>query len=255
MTKTLLQVLIFTILLFSNGYQSIVTSFMLKPLQHKLLKSIEELIESDVRVFGWNNVKRRFSDQLKYEHALSREGKLVSRDQITSFYGSGDRDTFGFFYNHSIAALVSCDFWKNQIKFNGDGTSSKGIYLIPEPIDTTRFSLAVAPFHPFVERYQQLMDLSLEAGLPMAWKRFYDNDYVEVLFDFYRGRPRTTDEQNLDFAAIIPFFLILAIGHSIALFALLSELFFHDFIKNLSKEYLARRFGKIFRTKPKVRRV
>ena len=47
----------------------------------------------------------------------------------------------------------------------------------------------------------------------------------------------------LYFNEIFPFFLILAVGFSIALLALFGEIFYHDFLSHLSKEYFERNFG------------
>ena len=62
----------------------------------------------------------------------------------------------------------------------------------------------------------------------------------------------------LNFSEIYPFFLILAVGFSIALLTLFGEIFYHDFLSQLSEEYFERKFGWMRETKKqkaKVRKI
>ena len=89
------------------------------------------------------------------------------------------------------------------------------------------------------------MDQCFEAGL----KKFWDDHYLD---DYFLDDAKWTsltciaprkEHIFLYFSDILPFFLILAVGFLIALLALVGEIFYRDFLSNLSKEYFKRKFG------------
>ncbi len=88
------------------------------------------------------------------------------------------------------------------------------------------------------------MDRCHEFGLITYWEDHQLDDG-----SFSRCAVIEEEKIYLNFFEIYPFFLILAIGFSIALLTLLGELFYHDFWSQLSEDYFKRKFGWLRRTK------
>lgn len=244
MLKILLQILIITIWIFSNDYQSLVTSFMLNPQEEPLLKSFDDLFDSDYRIQSSLYAAQYYSENPKYQRKISRFNHQYS-------------------FEHWLAEMKKwqfadaqlCYIWKDVINFLGDGKSYEGIYQIPEVAYSFREALLVLDYHPYVDKFQDLMDRSLEAGLIRAWKNFYDLINLRYL-DPNIPEPENEEKEILEFKDIIPFFLILAVGFYAALVALFGEIFYHDFVAQLSKKYFKRKFDEIFmRKKRKISKV
>lgn len=234
--KILLQILIITIFIFSNGYQGLVTSFMLQPAQHKLLKSVDDFLKSDIKIHGF------FYHQLltipKYQNFMTIDRKAKHDCTVINNPGKalcGDL---------KISFIAECSFKKIMENF-GNGKSYLGMYQIPEVVFTERLNLFVPASHPFVDKFQYFMDLSFEAGLPIAWERFY-REYINLRFMHEKNERNTKEMQILDFGAIRPFFLILVFGFALALLVLLCEIFKHDFLRLIDWKMLEKIFCKIF---------
>ncbi len=105
------------------------------------------------------------------------------------------------------------------------------------------------------------MDRSHEFGLITYWEDHYtDRKKGEAKWSGCESFEEEEEEEKiyLYFNEIFPFFLILAVGFSIAFLALFGEIFYHDFLSQLSKEYFERKFGWMRKTKKqkvKVRRI
>jgi hypothetical protein len=133
--------------------------------------------------------------------------------------------------------VIPCKFHSKIIETYGDGISYDGMYLGSSPVYTEKQNLFLVADHPYSEEFQRIMDWSFGAGLLVAWENFY--------YRLYQANGKVNSEKNiLDFNAIMPFFFILAFGFVIALFALLGEIFYHDFLGNLSKKFIKSKFGK-----------
>jgi hypothetical protein len=216
-----LQILliIFTLSIFvvSNAYQGLVTSFMLKPVHQNFIKSIDELFDSDYQIRKSSFINKIHEDNPRYQLAVENQRVVEKKNSI----------------RHKFANIRRCEFFINRMRFHGDGRSYKGTYQIPEVAYSLRRNLYVTPFHMFFDKFQYLMDLSFEAGLPTQWMNFYYDFYFFVCNKKERQVYIADEKEILDFNAILPFFLILAFGFSFALFALLCEIFYHDFISGL----------------------
>jgi hypothetical protein len=129
-----------------------------------------------------------------------------------------------------------------MIEYFGDGKCFHGFYQIPEVSEANPDSLVVPYFHPFIEKYQEIMDISFEAGLPLAWEFFSflaHKNYEKI------KRVVFEEKNDLDFMAIAPFFLILAFGFSMATFVFLCEIFHKDFLKNFTRQLLRKKINEI----------
>lgn len=142
---------------------------------------------------------------------------------------------------------------KNRIENQGDGKSWEGLYQVPEITTTIREDLYTPPFHPYIDKFQELMDRSFEAGLHQAGEEYYYRRYNEK--DGERKPQKRQEEKDiLDFESIVPFFLILIIGFGFALLAFLFEIFSRDFLSELSRNYFRRKYNEIFRREVKIER-
>jgi hypothetical protein len=222
---------------------------MLKPIQEKLLKSIDELFESNYKIEYFEDFNFTFYDNLKYRKAL-KENRVMSID----IFSDDDNEWVPEYIRRNFASLQSCKHFKNLIDHQGDGKSWRGLYQIQEVALIERQNLFTAPFHPLQEKFQDLMDFSFEAGLPMAWEKFH--------FEFLNFYNRTDKivrkfdtKQILDFSSIAPIFLILIFGFQIALIALLFEVFFHDFLLKLPKDYFRKKIWSYAQEKFKVKTI
>lgn len=214
--------------LFNNGYQVFVTSFMLHPLQHDLLKSNDELFESNIKINDIS-VQAVFQYNSKYQKALKE-------NRIKSFFTYDDSNWAKKALQENIAVISHICL--------GSGESWNGMYQIPEMI-RVRYDLYTPPYDPYIEKIQKLMDQSFESGLPTAWQKFYSSERSQ-----YHPIAKTVSMEEekdvLDFDSLAPFFLIPIIGCSIAAFAFLCEIFYHDFLSNITQAYLRRKLGRCF---------
>lgn len=217
----------------SNGYQGLVTSFMLKPIQQTIFKTINELLESDVNIELSSFKLLENLDNWRVQKVLN-ENRVVEFD--FSYYKKINWPEE--YRKRNIAFMQPCKAFKNYMERLGQGKTYYGLYQIPEPfLRYGRENLFVKPFHPFIDEFQRLMDLSFESGLHIAWERFFND--VFYLFSY---REEIKDKEILDANTIAPIFLILIFGFLIAIFAFLCEIFYHDFVLKISKKYLKKKF-------------
>lgn len=205
---------------------------MLKPLRQKIFKSIDELLDSNsYKIEYFEDFNFIQEDNPKFIKAY--QGRRVVRSEILS---DDDNEWTVEYIERNFASFHSCKHFKNLIEHQGDGKSWRGLYQIQEVALTERQNLFTAPFHPLLDKFQKLMDLSFEAGLPSVWEKFH--------FEFFNSYNKSEnfqrivdDDQMLDFAEIAPFFFLLLFGFVIAFFALLCEVFFHDFVVRLTEYF------------------
>lgn len=245
--KILLQLLIVAIFVISNGYQSIVTSFMLEPIRVPLLKTLNDLLDSDLKIEHSWNLECLHGSNPNYLKA-KREGRFINPALEYRF-----RDAF----KENYAFQVQCEKYKNFIARVGEYKIWNRLYLVPEPFDSMAVDLYTKPFHPYLDQLQQIMDQSFEAGLPVVWKSWYFLDILGYSGEKIQQFEKNTEgvkNNSLDFTLIAPFFLILFIGFVAAFIALLFEIFYHDFVSELSKEYFKRKFAKKERNELRTKR-
>lgn len=211
---------------------------MLKPIKEKLLKSVDELFESNLKIDFDENLENLYSDNKKYQ-------KVVEQNRVQEVPYHID-DLTNYLFNENIAMLQDC---KKQKVFQhfGSGKSHNNLYIIPQPVFIYRDDLTIAPLHPYFDKFQYLMDLCFEAGLHRGWELFYDT----FSFNYYQDlRAENQDEKEiLDFTSIFPFFLMLVFGFLIALFVFLCEIFHRDFLSQLSRKYFIKKIRKILNLK------
>jgi hypothetical protein len=199
-------------------YQSIVTTFMMEPMQTSTLKTIDELFMSDYKVYIFDLFDFAMKENVAYQKAIS-----------------GGR--IRFMFEHKVVddhAYVSlCSLVHGLLNFKFIHLKNTSYYLLPERQFMTPLNLDVGFLNPFLNKLQHLMDLCFTAGLPRAWKTFHQLTMREWL----RKNGQTADivdESNdiLDLSQILPICVILLIGHGFALMAFLLEVFYHDCVRH-----------------------
>lgn len=202
---------------------------MLKPVQQKLYKSIEEVFDGEVNIQSNSELNFLYKDNPSYQKA--KKDKRVKAFEH-AFYDNWTEA----YIKENLAVLQPCRLYKNRIEHDGDGKSWFGFYLVNDVVYNQRSDLVLRHFHPLSGKFQSLMDASFEAGLPMAWENFYyedlNNEYSEK-----KNQLNDSDKKILDFDAIGPLFLLLVFGYSIALVVFVCEIFYHDLIIELVKFY------------------
>lgn len=227
MLKIILQILIFTLFIFGNGYQSLITTFMIEPMKIPLLQSIDELFESDYEITVNTEFINLYSNNSKFQKAL-KEGRI--NDVLVS-----GRDINGVKYSYgtdiNIADIISNYKRKNSTKSNE--------YKIPEAYYSELFVINTGLFDPFVDEMQTLMILCYEAGLPKKWKNDYEFIQKELLK--INEIDRFVEEEkrkNLNFNEFLPICVILLIGHGMGGLVLLVEIFYNDFLRHLNFDWI-----------------
>jgi hypothetical protein len=204
---------------------------MLKPVQQKFFKTRDELFSSDYNIQASMSSLPLFPDNPYFQKA-AKENRVIKTKAETL-------NDANYYLKHRMAYPKHCNYNRELIDYFGDGKSYQGFYQIPQVAITVHDSLMVAHFHPLIDKYQEIMDRSFEAGLPTVWETLFfltHREYQKVEKDIKKENKKT-----LDFEAISPFFLILVFGFFIALFAFLCEIFHKDFLKNLTIQYLKKK--------------
>ncbi len=138
--------------LISNGYQSLVTSFMLNPLQQKTFKSIDEFVESEMKLIIAQ--KAEYIESFRYRKLIDSDPVIELKDIKNSEYLS--KFSPKFLYTENVATLQSCRHLKNLIDTLGeDGKSYQEFYMIPEVFESSEFNLYTRPFHPYIDEVRK----------------------------------------------------------------------------------------------------
>lgn len=220
--------------LLGNCYQGLVTSFMLKPVQQKILKSIDELLESDYNIeYTSIHLIEALINKKAFENVI-KENRLIDLSSLPF-------DDFSENIRTETATGQRCKFYRNAISKTWSRKSIFGMYLIDEVIFREPEKLFTGFLNPFYDKFQEIMDRSFEAGLTKAWELYF------FLYFRYDHEAPEIEKKILDFESIAPFFLILVFGLSVAGFVLLVEIFYNDVLKNISKEFVDKKIKQLLR--------
>lgn len=207
---------------------------MMNPLEVNQIKNFDELIESDKIIEVRHLILIALSNHTKYEQVI-KNNRTILRENAN--------------FNDSRQALsfecAEIDFYQ-FINFKNSWVENKYKIMGPSVPSYPHFELGI--FNPYQERLQELMDRSIEAGLPKMWNLNYDF-YAYHIFheDEEREKENGVKNEDLDLKSLIPMFFILPIGFTIALVAFLCEIFHHDFIDKFSFHLFWKNFKKFFK--------
>lgn len=216
--KVLLQIMIFALFITGNGYQNVVTTFMVEPKRILPFKTVNDLLGSKYELSSNDFLNFMAQDNPKFKKAVS-EGRVSKFDKIKT--------------NHAFT--MPCSEVQLSLLYGVRGMSYEKMYILPEPLSYEFLRLKVGYLNPFLNKFQRLMDLSFEAGLLSAWRTFHEMTTREAYHK--EGLTATSPffkKDILDFEQIQPIIMILLIGLGISLLALLCEIFYHDFVSKHS---------------------
>jgi hypothetical protein len=185
---------------------------MLKPAHQRIFKTVDELFESDYKIEFKEKTIEMLSDNSNFQKVMDDNRVInLTLEVFTGFQENILR---------KAATEESCTYYRDSIAKTRSGKSVFGMYQIPEVAYGRPERLFTGFFNPYAEKFQELMDRSLEAGLHKAWEIFF--------YNFFRHDFEASEvEKNiLDFDAIVPFFFILVIGYLVGLLALFCETFY-----------------------------
>lgn len=175
-----------------------------------------------------------FGNNSKYLRAVE-QGRIVTTPIANWFECAKNK----------ITILVRSNYFDLRARYEGNGDTHLNMYKVKGAYyDISAFFYA-GPFSPHLNAFNHFAALAFEAGLANLWELYYEHEYVnfknlgEVKKKFLES---LNDGKILDLKAIAPFFIIWAFGLLLALFALFCEIFYHDFVCNLSQEFFERKF-------------
>jgi len=217
----LLQLIVSMIFVLSNGYQGVITSFMIQPESENRIKTVKELLDSDMRI----SVADYFADVVKN----SKEFQAINSrmDVFNSDLQTAGEIILRTLYENRVL-ILKCRLVPSFM--NWFDTVRKNYYKLPQNIITSFGYLGVGYHNPFIQKFQHLMDLSFEAGLPQAWILFLDQNDYEVT-------THSHESANLGLKDLSQVFYLLIIGHVCSIFMFLFEIFFHDFIDKIDLSF------------------
>lgn len=227
MLKILFQILIFTLFIIGNGYQSVITNFMMNPMQISHIESLDELFDSNLKIVVPSAFHLEMSNNSKYQNAF-KDGRVL----LDEMKDLNKAKPFGI--------SILCDGeYKIANAFN-----RTGYYKLSYTLQKTKFlTLNAGIFNPLFNNLQNLILRCFEFGLIKVWK---ENFKAEVKEGF-RTSGRTIYQpveknRTLDLSQILPICVVLLIGHGFALLSFLCEIFYHDFLSKLG--YFSKKFKK-----------
>lgn len=187
----------------------------MEPMEISTFKSLDELLDSDYKMFVGDYYPDINMGNVKYQKAVNR-GKIITALEQKS---SEIEDSVLLPCSNIIISL--------QFLYHMDI-----YYILPERFKVSYLALQTGSMNPFQRKLQRLMDLSVDAGLPKAWRIFYDINVRRAIHDNPKVKKFAPIESKsvLDFSQILPICVILLIGHGIALLTFLHEIFHHDFL-------------------------
>ncbi|CAG9811583.1 unnamed protein product [Chironomus riparius] len=218
----LLNIICMSVFLLSNLYEGAVTSFMIEPAHENRLKTVDDLLASNLQISFDSGFTYLVRDDKRYQAIKSRVkmlsalfAKRLGEEIILQNY----------------VFVRSCDLLETDLAFplrNGQHVSDY-YYMLPEKLTWHYIQLEASYLNPFLERLQYFMDLSFQAGLPHMWTVFADQNR------FKASNIGLTEGSNyLVLKDLGPVFAILLIGLILSLLCLLIEIFHHDCIRFFS---------------------
>jgi hypothetical protein len=166
--------------------------------------------------------------------------KKKSLNEISEQYLINDDDK---------SEIWPCELTDYFMSFSRDrDVTFDGKYKISEIAYSNQISLEVGFLNPYQEKFQNLMQISFEAGLMKAWKLFLKerNFSLKDLEENSENNEKLAKTKEiLDLNSFIPIFVILLIGYFLAGFGLLAEVFYFDFIEPYKKYRKNYKKGKI----------
>jgi hypothetical protein len=212
----------------SQGYQGIVTSFMMESFYEPKIQSFNELFLSDYEIIVGGHFDCMMEDDEFYAEA-KRAGRVVFTENTN----------FVLTINNAVgyAIILECE----NIELYGARLSDfKIFYVLEDVLFPSIKELDAGYINPYLEKFQYFMDLCFQAGLGHAWEVF---EGITLQKEKFRNfNPADDSVAVLKFNDILVAFYVLPVGFCLAPLVFLCEIFFHDFSKNLPLEMYRKRY-------------
>lgn len=237
--RILFQMIVISSFFFKNVYEGIVTSTMITKLDYKRFQTFEQLLESEIQ-FKFSltrTISLRLAEvyNLKYDYVRSR---FKIEDKLQSSYVEMAKENCVF--------LTTCTNAEYLMTFNESVQSY--YYILPHELLSHYRFLDVGVNSNFVEKWQDVMNHAFQTGLQNAWNMFHKLGMSNAAIHL----DITESDTTLTIVEILHIFIQLLFLHAVATVVLLLEIFYHDFVKNLSWKLLLRRNKRKNIVKPKV---
>lgn len=252
-------------MIFGNCYQGLVTSFMLNSLEAKKFSTIDEVVASStVLIAHHETFHAKMQNNPSYQ-------KAIHERRVISDHMNGDVWDETVFRTKIYAPFTVCD-QKNLFERIYGNFYTEQFYNVKEVAYSMLVNLYSSFLNPYLSKLQHYMIITLDVGLHQAWRSFYEDDLFNSESKTKKYASNIDGEELhgggmhlylmnrqvediLKFSTIFPMFAILAIGFSIALIIFLCEIFYHDFLTQLSKEYFSRKLRELSKKLRKVFRI
>lgn len=232
----LFQIIVVMMFVLSQGYQGAVTSFMIQPVLANRMKTVRELIISDLKIVTSELFAGLIQDSEEFQAIKSK--MIVTQASLDKIFEQP-------FINEKVVLIVQCDIAEYLMD------KLINYYILPQKILSYFEELEASFYNPYIEKFQHFMDRSFEAGLVEAWLTFAEQDQKNL-------KAENHDVVFLKLKDLERIFYVLIIGYSLSLFVFLLEIFFHDCIRNLEiQRYVQRlrnvmnKYGTAKRNEPK----
>lgn len=215
---TMLQIIIFAIIILSCLYQGELTASMIEPPAEQKLSTFDELYESDYKLLVGDYGNFLMSNFENYEAFQSRINVSVE------FLANAN---FKSLANDNYALIMRCYLAKYELENKG---AKEYYYLLDHQILKYFVRLEASYNNPYFDRLQELMDWSFEAGLHQAWK---------MMVNLLSYKLQTADDEVFlklkDFKQV---FCILGIGLLVATLVFIMEIVYHKFGENIYMRWI-----------------
>jgi hypothetical protein len=214
----LLQIMVFMMFILGQGYQGIVTSFAINKVEpKKTILTFDDILKDEkLKLMVSNSFHAQSENFSKYADVFdSGRAQIVPESMIPS--------DFKDYSSKYTAVELLCSQTETMMQYKD---ISQYFYIMPQRLLSHFVFLQGGYNNPFMQRFQHYMDLSFEAGLPQNWNLIWKIGYnIELTKNF-----NVEDDQMLHFEDIIPLFIILPTGYSLAGIVFVVEMLYFKYI-------------------------
>lgn len=203
------------LLVLGEAYQGMVTSFMTEKFTYHKFKTFDEVMQSDHKMLVGSHFDVLMHDNENYKSAMAagRVEILIESEMFVDFQKLAAEN---------YALVFTCDYSKYYI---GQLVVARNYYMMDVQLFSFFKFFDAGVMNPFIDRLQNIMNRCYEAGLPQIWDVYFNiKNRVESTAVFF---------EVLGFQEVLPIFVILLFGNLLAIFVLILEIFYHDFLSQI----------------------
>lgn len=202
------------LMILGNAYQGLITSFMIAEDEPLKYETFDELLESNIKIIVGPLFDQKMQAFSKYVQIRNSGRVKVLGSNESLFLNLAD------LHSSKTAVVMECDLVESYVT---SGIASN-FYKLNEKLFPRFVRLQTIFLSKFLSQWQLLMDWSFEANLPKAWESF---EYSQKIFK------ESFEENYENILRIDEFFVVFCVlifGLLLSGFALICEIFWHDFV-------------------------